>query len=166
MLSKALGRPRLSVLAFVASVTLLALLDYQLTLPRALTSWIRPPESSEPSLSGSEDNFTAAIIYLAEKRRLDDTMHSLGSLQRYIPWHSQWPIILFHTGDFDDQEVLAEFYAKLEEDEWTKELHSQLQERIEFVRIEFTFPPGVSPDINVYKPEEWGFRWPGKHVHV
>lgn len=166
MLSKAFEQRHLLVLALIAFVTLLALLEYQLTLQSALASWVRPSESPAPSLPSPEDDFSAAIVYLAEKRRLDDTMHSLGSLLRYIPWRSPWPIILFHTGDFDDQDVLAEFNTKLEEGEWTKEVHSQLRERIEFVRIEFTLPPGVSPDVDVYKPEEWAFRWPGKPAHA
>jgi hypothetical protein len=163
MLSKAFERPRLAALALAACVTLLALLVYQLTLRSELTSWFRTPESPAPSLPSSENTYTAAIIYLAERDRLDDTIHSLGSLQLYIPWRSQWPIILFHTGDFDDHEVVSEFYTKLEEDKWTKRLHSRLRKRIQFLKIEFTFPPAVSPDINVYKPEEFGWRWPGKY---
>ena len=156
MWSKVLERRRLLALALVAAV--LALFVYQRKL--RVESWIRLPASPAPSPPDS--NFTAAIVYLAERGRLDDTLHSLGSLQLHIPWRSQWPIVLFHTGDFDDHNSLAEFYAKLEENEWTKTVHSQLRRRVEFVRIEFTFPPGVSPDIKVYKPKVFDFRWPGK----
>ena len=168
MLSKTFERPRLAALTLVVSVTLLALLVYQLTLRRELTSQFTIPEPPAlPSLlPSSRNNYTAAIIYLAERDRLDDTIHSLGSLQLYIPWRVQWPIILFHTGDFENHDVLSEFYTKLEKDKWTKGLHSQLRKRIQFVRIDFTFPPGVSPDINVYNPEEFDWRWPGEHTHV
>jgi len=167
MLSKAAERPRLAVFAFIASATVLALLVYQLTLRKEFLSWIKLPVSSSsiPSWSQSlSSNYTAAVVYLAEARRLEDTLHSLGSLQLNIPWRSQWPIILFHTGDFDDHRVLAEFYTKLEKNKWTKTVHSKLRQRIEFVNIEFTFPAGVSSDVNVYKPEVFDFWWPGKHI--
>jgi len=164
MLSKVAERPRLVVFALIASATALALLVCQLTLRKEFLSWIRLPVSSSPIPSRSQlfsPNYTAAVVYLAQAVRLDDTLHSLGSLQLNIPWHSQWPIILFHTGDFDDHQVLAEFYTKLEKNKWTKTVHSKLRQRIEFVNIEFTFPAGVSPDINVYKPEVFDFWWPG-----
>ena len=163
------GRPRLAWLFFVVSMTLLALLAYQLALRGASTWWVKlPGPGPYPTLGPPppEANYTAAIIYLFERRRLDQTLHSLGSLQHFIPWRSQWPIVLLHTGDFDDHEMVKEFYAKLEVHLWTRLFHEQLRRRIEFVRVEFTFPPGVSPDVQVYKPKVWAHRWPGESTHT
>ena len=162
-------RPRPARLFFVVSVTLLILLIYQLALPGASTSRVElPGPGPHPTLRPSppEINYTAAIIYLSERRRLDETLHSLGSLQLFIPWRSQWPIILLHTGDFDDHEMVEEFYAKLEVHMWTRSFHEQLRRRIEFARVEFTLPPGVPSDVYTYKPKVWAERWPGESTHT
>jgi len=168
-MSKNSGRSRLAWLLFVVFVMVLTVLAYQLALPGASKWWVRlPGPNPQPTLRPSLPpiNYTAAIIYLFEKRRLQETLHSLGSLQLFIPWRSQWPIILLHTGDLDDPEMVEEFYAWLKVHMWTRSYHEDLRRRIEFARVEFTFPPGVDPDVDVYKPKVWAWRWPGKSTHT
>lgn len=159
------GRLRFAALPFIASVAILVLLLFQLALRGTPKWWVRTPGPYPPSRPSSEVNYSAAIIYLAEKRRLEETLHSIGSLQLYIPWRSQWPILLLHTGDFDEPEMVEEFYGKLKTHGRTRQFYSQLRQRLEFVRVEFKFPPGVSPDRDVFKPEVWADRWPGRHPH-
>lgn len=106
-------------------------------------------------------NYTAALVYLIERRRMEDIPHSLGEAQRNIPWQRQWPIILFHTGDYDSQEARDEFYGVIQENEWSKDVYYHLRNRIEFVKLEFKLPPGVPEDKAVYKPQVSEEKWPG-----
>lgn len=119
-----------------------------------LSQLIWKPETSTPE-------YTAAIVYLISQDRMDVLPESLGKAQLHVNWRSQWPIILFHTGDFDTVQSQLAFYTALKNNKWSGQVYYELRNRIEFVHLDWTFPPGVSSNITEYKPEEFAHRWPG-----
>jgi len=106
-------------------------------------------------------DYTAALVYMVERRRMEQIPHSLGEAQRNIPWRRQWPIILFHTGDYDTKESQKEFFSAIRENEWSRDVYHQLRNRIEFVKLDFKLPPGVPEDKSIYKPQVSEDKWPG-----
>ncbi|KAF8311368.1 nucleotide-diphospho-sugar transferase [Clavulina sp. PMI_390] len=129
-----------------------------------------PPGSAAGSndLSTAHDipyngEYDAAVIYLAQLSRLDSLVQSLSLMQQNIPWKRQWPIILFHTGDYDEVEEQQRLFDYMLDYPWSRGGALEVQKRIEFIRLDLSFPPGVSPDICVYKPEIFEDRWPGYH---
>lgn len=83
-------------------------------------------------------------------------------MQQNIAWRHQWPVLLFHTGEFDIAESRNRFFEDMKTHEWSRDAYLLLRARIEFVKVKFTFPPGVSSDVNMYKPKEFEYRWPGE----
>ncbi|KAF8293598.1 nucleotide-diphospho-sugar transferase [Clavulina sp. PMI_390] len=73
----------------------------------------------------------------------------------------QWPIILFHTGDYDSKEARDEFHATIKDNQWSSDVYQQLRNRIEFHKLNFVLPPGVPEDKSVYKPQVSEEKWPG-----
>ncbi|KAF8311369.1 nucleotide-diphospho-sugar transferase [Clavulina sp. PMI_390] len=111
----------------------------------------------------SDLGYDAAIVYYIQLSRLDSLVQSLSLMQRNIAWKRQWPIILFHDRDFDyelQQKRLFEYMLDLP---WSREGALEVQKRVEFIHLDLPFPPGVSPDICIYKPEIFEDRWPGYH---
>lgn len=108
--------------------------------------------------------YTAVLLYLIEPSRMEVTAQSLGLQQRNIPWRRQWPIVLFHTGDYNTQASRNEFWDAIRESEWTKDVYQELVDRVEFVQLEFTLPPGMPDDVDVYKPQVSADRWPGEFL--
>jgi hypothetical protein len=106
-------------------------------------------------------DYTAALVYMIERRRMEDIPHSLGEAQRNIPWRRQWPIILFHTGDYDAEDSRNEFFSAIRENEWSHDVYHQLRNRIEFVKLNFKWPPGVPENKSIYKPQVSEEKWPG-----
>ena len=92
---------------------------------------------------------------------MEQIPHSLGEAQRNIPWRRQWPIILFHTGDYDTKEPQKEFFSAIRENEWSRDVYHQLRNRIEFVKLDFKLPPEVPEDKSIYKPQVSEDKWPG-----
>lgn len=163
MLLARLGRPRLNVLAYIGVAAFLLLIIHQLEL--ITPSSFRSAFSSAPIkpiyIDPSTVDYTAAVVYLVERRRMNDIPHSLGEMQRNIPWVKQWPIILFHTGEYDGQEAREEFWERITVDMFTLDVYEQLRERIEWVKLEFSLPEGVPEDKSVYKPQVSEEKWPG-----
>lgn len=144
----------------LAAFLLFALaLDYHFnaeTAPSRLTRLLSSDYSDDPPA------YTAAVLYLISGDRTDTVLTSLGKMQRHVAWRRQWPILLFHTGEFDSEESQTRFYEDMKTHEWSDMVYLSLKQRIEFIKFDFAFPPGVSSDINVYKPEEFAHRWPGE----
>ena len=55
--------------------------------------------------------YTSAIIYLVWLSHPDELLELLASVNAYLPLRDPWPIILFHTGDFDETPVQDDFLA-------------------------------------------------------
>ncbi|KIM89451.1 glycosyltransferase family 15 protein [Piloderma croceum F 1598] len=105
--------------------------------------------------------YTAAILYLIRLEDASDLLDSLASVKRNLPG-PPWPVILFHTGDFDEEgpriELVDNVYNHLGANNASKEF----TERIEFVKLDWRLPEGISPDVNVVNPV-FAHQWPGYH---
>lgn len=153
------GRFRNMALVALVGLVFMLMAAYQLD-PAAPTSRIRQMLGFQST--GLEPvDYTAALVYLVERRRMEDIPHSLGEAQRNIPWRRQWPIILFHTGDYDTEDSRNEFFSAIRENEWSQNVYHQLRNRIEFVKLNFTLPPGIPEDKSIYKPQVSEDKWPG-----
>lgn len=109
-------------------------------------------------------DYTAAIVYLIQKSRMEDIPHSLSEAQRQIPWRSQWPMVLFHTGDYDTEEQRREFWETIRTNEWSRDVYELLKNRVEFHKLEFELPAGMPKDKSVYKPQVSEDKWPGEWI--
>ncbi|KAF9514049.1 glycosyltransferase family 15 protein [Hydnum rufescens UP504] len=86
--------------------------------------------------------YTAAIIYLASVRRSAELVR-------------QWPIILFHTGDFDYAGPRSELLARLETS-LSKVATTQAR-----LYLHWSLPEGIPDNITLVDPVQAG-SWPGK----
>lgn len=162
MLPVRLPRLRVGALICATGLILLLMAVYQFELVEP-SSRMGQMLGLQPIDLGPVD-YTAALVYLIERRRMDDIPHSLGEAQRNIPWQRQWPIVLFHTGEYDAQDARDEFYTVIKENKWSRDVYFQLRNRIEFVKLEFQLPPGIPEDKSVYKPQVSEEKWPGKYL--
>lgn len=103
--------------------------------------------------------YTAAILYLVRLEDASNLLDSLASVKRNLPG-PPWPVILFHTGDFDEEgrriELVDNVYNHLGANNGSKEF----SERIEFVKLDWRLPKGISSDVDVVDPV-FAHRWPG-----
>lgn len=129
-------------------------------------SWRHIPTSTQgfgPGLHAGSNSFglpyTAAILYLVRLEDASELLDSLASVKRNLPG-PPWPVILFHTGDFDEEgsriELVDNVYNHLGANNGSKEF----SERIEFVKLDWRLPEGISSDVDVVDPV-FAHRWPG-----
>lgn len=104
--------------------------------------------------------YTAVVLYLVSLSRASELLESLASLHANVPGPA-WPILLMHTGDFDEMDTRTDFVAELRTHIGAENGSWAFGNRIEFVRLDWTFPPGVSTDVDVVKPV-MPHIWPGK----
>jgi mannosyltransferase len=104
--------------------------------------------------------YSAAIVYLAGVDRSSELLESLASVNRNLPGRP-WPIVLFHTGDFDHDIEREEFLNLLHNYLGADSASEAFMERIEFVKLEWRLPNGISPDVEVVKPVD-SYRWPSE----
>ncbi|KZP29785.1 glycosyltransferase family 15 protein [Athelia psychrophila] len=105
--------------------------------------------------------YTAAILYLTRSSRSSELIDSLSSLHNFVPGPA-WPIILMHTGDYDDEEAQIDFVSDLRTHIGTENGSWTFAERVEFLKLDWSFPAGVSHDIDVVDPVMPNV-WPGYH---
>jgi len=108
--------------------------------------------------------YTAAIIYLAGVDRAGELLESLASVDRNLPGHP-WPIVLFHTGDFDHDFEREEFLSLLHNYLGADSGSEAFVERIEFVKLDWQLPKGIPPDVDVIKPVD-SHRWPSESAFI
>ncbi|KAF9507659.1 glycosyltransferase family 15 protein [Hydnum rufescens UP504] len=113
--------------------------------------------------------YTAAIIYLASVRRSAEMVRSLTLVaQNLHTGPRQWPIILFHTGDFDHAGPRSELLARLETslskvpDTAGSALQSVFISRIYFSKVHWSLPEGIPDNVTLVDPVQAG-SWPGYH---
>jgi mannosyltransferase len=148
-------------LLYLSVVSFLLLYLFWSPQRRTSTLW----SESDAHLGGHEAlPYSAAIIYLAGVDRTSELLESLASVNRNLPAHP-WPIVLFHTGDFN---------RDIEHEEFLNLLHNYLGadngseafvERIEFVKLEWQLPKGISPDVEVVNPVD-SHRWPSESAVI
>ncbi|TCD69015.1 hypothetical protein EIP91_009078 [Steccherinum ochraceum] len=106
--------------------------------------------------------YNAVVLYLISDNRLREMILSLTYLYRNVPMQP-WPILLFYTDDMDDSRARETFmfhlYDQLDKDEGTK----HFMQRIEFVRLNWALPPGISHNKEEVQPV-FEHAWPGYHL--
>jgi mannosyltransferase len=111
--------------------------------------------------------YTAAIIYLASARRVEELVKSLTLVAMNLRTGSPWPIILFHTGDFDDVEATSKFGTLLLESLTeatnlsTPALRIEFIPRIKFSKLHWSLPEGIPDNVTLVHPVHPQV-WPGK----
>jgi hypothetical protein len=108
--------------------------------------------------------YTAAIVYLVRLADVSELLDSLASVNRDVPGHP-WPVILFHTGDFDEETPRMEFLSHLHDHIGAENGSRALSDRIEFVKLDWQLPIGISSDVKIVDPVE-ADRWPGMRVQI
>jgi mannosyltransferase len=148
-------------LLYLSVVSFLFLYLFSAPQRRTLALW----SEYDAQLGGHEPlPYTAAIIYLAEFDRASELLESLASVDRNMPGHP-WPIVLFHTGDFDHDIEREEFLDLLHNHLGADSGSEAFVERIEFVKLEWQLPKGVSPDKEVVNPVD-SHRWPSESAVI
>ncbi|KAF9030148.1 nucleotide-diphospho-sugar transferase [Hymenopellis radicata] len=105
--------------------------------------------------------FTAVILYLVSQSRVVEMLDSLASLHANLPGHP-WPVVLFHTGDFDDVEAQQTLVRQVDEYLGADAESMRFAARLEFVKLEWALPEGIPDNVTQVDPVE-AFRWPGYH---
>jgi mannosyltransferase len=105
-----------------------------------------------------------AIIYLVRISDVSELLESLASVNRYLPGHP-WPVVLFHTSDFDRQTGRTDFIAHLQKFIGADNASIAFSERIEFVKLDWQLPVGISTSKDVLNPVD-DDRWPGKSAAI
>ena len=104
--------------------------------------------------------YTGAIIYLVRLSHADELLESLASVNAYLPLREPWPIILFHTGDFDETPVQDDFLASLREKIGGRSNRSagDFSDRVEFVKLDWVLPEGIAgtmEELDPISPSSW-----------
>lgn len=149
-----MSRARIFLLVLV--VALLGLLHNVLWAPRSRTSSINVTELE--ATSGAP--YTAVIIYLVALSRVSELLESLASLHKNLPG-PPWPIVLYHTGDFDAADTRQGFVSELQAYIGAANGSWAFSERVEFVRLDWRWPEGTSSDVDVLQPV-MPHVWPGE----
>ena len=106
--------------------------------------------------------YTGAIIYLVRLSHADELLESLASVNAYLPLRDPWPIILFHTGDFDEKPIQDDFLASLREKIGGRSNRSagDFSDRVEFVKLDWVLPEGIADTMEELDPIS-PISWPG-----
>jgi len=104
--------------------------------------------------------YSAVILYLASAARLSELFQSLALVHLNLPTAKPWPIVLFHTGDFDAEAARLDFFTQLRDQVTVENGSSSLEGRIEFVKLDWQLPEGIPHDKDVLDPV-WAQAWPG-----
>lgn len=102
--------------------------------------------------------YTAAIIYLVTISRIPELLESLASVNKHLPGHP-WPVVLFHTGEFDQNIIQMDFISHLRNYIGAENGSRAFSERIEFVKVDWQLPKGISADKEIVDPMD-SYRWP------
>jgi len=109
--------------------------------------------------------YTAVFIYLVSKNRASELLDSLASVHRNVPTARPWPIVLFHTGDYDEiaaqRDLVADIRDRIKVEETSSlEISESFAGRIEYVKIEFPWPEDFPKDKALVDPV-FPSVWPG-----
>lgn len=142
-----------SVFVFLAAALLLDFTLFPQSQTAKIWSKFRPDTNASTP-------YTAVILYLISVSRISELLESFASLNANLPGYP-WPIVLFHTGDFDEQSTRTELLNQVHAHLGGKNGSLHFTSRIEFVKLDWTLPEGISSDIKVVDPVHPEV-WPGK----
>ena len=158
-----LRRQSLRITSFAVALTILILLTRFSSIKTYILTF-KPDTviNVDPSTPGP---YTAVFIYLVSKNRASELLDSLASVHRNVPTAQPWPIVLFHTGDYDEIAAQRDFVADMRdrikaEENSSIEISESFAGRIEYVKIEFPWPEDFPKDKALVDPV-FPSVWPG-----
>ena len=116
-------------------------------------------ESPVADIPADTLGYTGAILYLIADRRLHEAILSLSYLYQNVVMQP-WPILMFYAEDMDDPASRSNFILHLYNALGKDEGAMRFIQRIEFVRVQWSLPLGISHDKEVVKPV-FEHAWPG-----
>lgn len=148
---------RLRISGVILVVLLVALVHNTAWSPRSRTSrlWGK--------LSHDDNSYTAVILYLIAQSRASELLQSLASLHANVPG-PDWPIILYHTGDYDEESSRSDFVSEVRSFIGAENGSTAFSDRLEFIRLDWKWPLGLSTDVNEIQPFQ-PHVWPGETPH-
>ncbi|EJD05230.1 nucleotide-diphospho-sugar transferase, partial [Fomitiporia mediterranea MF3/22] len=105
--------------------------------------------------------YTAVVLYLVQLSRFHDLLLSLSLLYKNVKMQT-WPILLMHTDDFNDPATRTEFMIRLYDSIGGGQEARWFVDRIEWIKLEWTWPESISHDKSVVQPA-FEHAWPGYH---
>lgn len=162
-----LFRQRKRVLGITVLLSLLCLTLLWSPQLRSSRPWskliINTKSNHANTVTGDSDtrSYSAAIIYLVKLSHVSELLESLASVQANLSLSCPWPILLFHTGDFDAEPSRTEFVVQLRDRLGGGNGSWDLGRRVEFVRLDWRLPEGIPADKDILDPIE-PYRWPGE----
>ena len=90
-------------------------------------------------------------------------MLSLSYLYQNVPM-KPWPILLMYSDDLDDESKRTEFTVRLYDFLGSDQDARWFIDRLEWIRLEWTLPDGISHDKEVVQPV-FADYWPGESPH-
>jgi mannosyltransferase len=142
---------------FICLASLLLFVLFWSPRIRTSTQWFK---SEVHSNTDKALPYTAAIVYLISLSRVSELLESLAFVHRNLPGHP-WPVVLFHTGDFDHDTARMDFMSHLQDYIGAENGSTGFSERVEFVKLDWQLPKGISVDKEIVKPVD-SYRWPGR----
>ncbi|KAL5512643.1 hypothetical protein ACEPAG_2909 [Sanghuangporus baumii] len=127
-----------------------------------MTPTVLVQDSSVKNIPTQELGYSAVVLYLINASRLRELMLSLYYLHHNVPMQP-WPIILFHADDINDQSARVEFMLRLYDFLGGDQEARSFLSRIEFERLEWSVPPGISHNKVDVDPV-FIHAWPGFHL--
>lgn len=152
------GATRSQIWTFLVSLTSLSILALLLSPSIGPSRYGSEPQLGMPSIIAPP--YTAVILYLVTLSRVSELLDSLASINTNLPG-PPWPIVLFHTGDFDGEHQRLEFIAQVRSHIGQENGSFQFAERIEFARLDWRLPEDISTDKDIVDPVD-AHRWPGE----
>ena len=143
----------------LASFILLYLLWTGPDIRTSTQQWLASGAHTNMATSDTILPYTAAIIYLVRLSSEPQLLESLESVYRYLPGHP-WPVILFHTGDYDEESPRTDLIGHLHDIIGVGNASREFSDRIEFVKLDWQLPKGISSNKSVVDPVD-AHRWPG-----
>ncbi|KAL5482977.1 hypothetical protein ACEPAI_9572 [Sanghuangporus weigelae] len=119
-------------------------------------------DSTVKNIPTQKLGYSAVVLYLINASRLRELMLSLYYLHHNIPMQP-WPIILFYADDMNDQSARVEFMLRLYDFLGGDQDVRSFLSRIEFERLEWSLPPGISHNKVDIDPV-FIHAWPGFHL--
>ncbi|OCB88682.1 nucleotide-diphospho-sugar transferase [Sanghuangporus baumii] len=127
-----------------------------------MTPSVQVQDSPVKNIPTQELGYSAVVLYLINASRLRELMLSLFYLHHNVPMQP-WPIILFYADDMNDQSARVEFMLRLYDFLGGDQEVRSFLSRIEFERLEWSLPPGISHNKVDVDPV-FIHAWPGFHL--
>ena len=128
------------------------------------TVWSPPSRTSRLWTKFSHDHddnsYTAVILYLIAESRASELLQSLAALHANVPGPN-WPIILYHTGDYDEESTRSNFISEVRSFIGAENGSGAFSDRLEFVRLDWKWPVDIPTNVDEIQPFQ-PHVWPGE----